>query len=129
LSLERRGKLSRILPSKHPLLTATAFYSGIGLETSILFASEGANVLLTDISEDALAAAVTKVKEFVIDPAQKIEGVKVDVSKEEQVKNAIEALDGWGGVDVVFNNAGIMHADVSLREFIGPEQAIQWGSE
>lgn len=37
----------------------------------------------------------------------------MDVSKEDQVKNAIEGLDGWGGVDVVFNNAGIMHADVS----------------
>ena len=33
-----------------------------------------------------------------------------DVSKEDQVKAVVESLDAWGGVDVMFNNAGIMHA-------------------
>jgi NAD(P)-dependent dehydrogenase (short-subunit alcohol dehydrogenase family) len=32
------------------------------------------------------------------------------VSKEDQVKAAVESLDSWGGIDVMFNNAGIMHA-------------------
>lgn len=40
-------------------------FSGIGLETSILFAKEGANVLLTDISQEALDRAVAKVKQLV----------------------------------------------------------------
>lgn len=35
---------------------------------------------------------------------------KCDVSKEDQVKATVEALDPWGGLDVIFNNAGIMHA-------------------
>lgn len=26
----------------------------------------------------------------------------------------VATLDSWGGVDVIFNNAGIMHMDVSL---------------
>jgi NAD(P)-dependent dehydrogenase (short-subunit alcohol dehydrogenase family) len=39
--------------------------SGIGLETSILFAKEGANVLMTDISQEALDKAVAKVKQLV----------------------------------------------------------------
>jgi NAD(P)-dependent dehydrogenase (short-subunit alcohol dehydrogenase family) len=33
-----------------------------------------------------------------------------DVSKEPDVQAAVESLDSWGGVDVIFNNAGIMHA-------------------
>jgi hypothetical protein len=39
--------------------------SGIGLETSILFAKEGANVLLSDVSQPALDKAVAKVKQLV----------------------------------------------------------------
>lgn len=34
-----------------------------------------------------------------------------DVSKESDVKALVEHVDSWGGVDVIFNNAGIMHAD------------------
>jgi hypothetical protein len=40
---------------------------GIGLETSILFAKEGANVLMTDISQEALDKALAKVKQLVPD--------------------------------------------------------------
>jgi NAD(P)-dependent dehydrogenase (short-subunit alcohol dehydrogenase family) len=39
--------------------------SGIGLETSILFAREGASVLMADISEPALEKALAKVKQLV----------------------------------------------------------------
>lgn len=35
---------------------------------------------------------------------------KCDVSKEADVQAVIESLDSWGGLDVIFNNAGIMHA-------------------
>jgi NAD(P)-dependent dehydrogenase (short-subunit alcohol dehydrogenase family) len=34
-----------------------------------------------------------------------------DVSKEADVKSLVDHLDSWGGVDIMFNNAGIMHAD------------------
>lgn len=69
---------------------------------------------MLDISTDALEKAVNKVREFV--PAgsqQKIESMFCDVTKEEHVKAAVDRLDGWGGVDVMFNNAGIMHYDDS----------------
>ena len=32
------------------------------------------------------------------------------MSKEADVQAAVESLDSWGGLDVIFNNAGIMHA-------------------
>jgi NAD(P)-dependent dehydrogenase (short-subunit alcohol dehydrogenase family) len=40
-------------------------YSGIGLETCILFAKEGANVLMADISAPALEKASAKLKQLV----------------------------------------------------------------
>ncbi|KAF2872894.1 short-chain dehydrogenase-like protein [Massariosphaeria phaeospora] len=96
------------LEGKNCIVTGAA--GGIGLETCILFAREGANVLLSDISASALERAIAKIKEIVPE-AKKIETKISDVSKEADVKAMVEHLDSWGGVDVLFNNAGIMHAD------------------
>ncbi|KAM0449657.1 hypothetical protein ACHAO4_007322 [Trichoderma viride] len=96
------------LAGKNAIITGAA--GGIGLETAILFAKEGANVLLADISEPALEKAVTKVKELV-PSATRLETRKCDVSKEADVQAMIESVDAWGGLDVIFNNAGIMHAN------------------
>lgn len=85
-------------------------HSGIGLETTILFAREGAAVLMTDISESALATAKAKVHEILPDPPR-VETMRCDVSKESDVEAVVKHLDSWGGVDIMFNNAGIMHAD------------------
>ncbi|EJT79824.1 3-oxoacyl-[acyl-carrier-protein] reductase [Gaeumannomyces tritici R3-111a-1] len=95
------------LAGKNAIITGAA--GGIGLETSILFAKEGASVLMADISPEALTKAQAKVKSLV--PGAKVETVKCDVSKEAEVKAMVESLDSWGGLDVMFNNAGIMHAD------------------
>ncbi|KOS16959.1 putative oxidoreductase [Escovopsis weberi] len=91
---------------KNAVITGAA--GGIGLETAILFAKEGANVLMADVSEPALEKALAKVKQLV--PSARVESRKCDVSKEAEVQAMIESLDAWGGLDVIFNNAGIMHA-------------------
>ncbi|KAF4468724.1 glucose 1-dehydrogenase [Fusarium albosuccineum] len=98
-----RGRLA----GKNAIITGAA--GGIGLETSILFAKEGASVLLSDISQPALEKAAAKVKQLVPN-APRVEIFKCDVSKEAEVKAMVETLDSWGGLDVMFNNAGIMHA-------------------
>ncbi|KAL6362984.1 hypothetical protein LRP88_02384 [Fusarium phalaenopsidis] len=96
---QTRGRLA----GKNAIITGAA--GGIGLETSILFAKEGASVLLSDISQPALEKAAAKVKQLVPNAPR-----KCDVSKEAEVKAMVETLDSWGGLDVMFNNAGIMHA-------------------
>ncbi|KAL2105972.1 hypothetical protein VUR80DRAFT_7491 [Thermomyces stellatus] len=96
------------LAGKNAIITGAA--GGIGLETSILFAKEGASVLMADISGPALEKAKAKVLQLVPD-APRVETKVCDVSKEPDVQALVEALDPWGGVDVMFNNAGIMHAD------------------
>jgi len=96
------------LQGKNCIITGAA--GGIGLETAILFAREGANVLLSDISAPALEKALAKVNELVPD-AQRVETLVCDVSKESDVAAMVAHVDSWGGLDVIFNNAGIMHAD------------------
>ncbi|OJJ33248.1 hypothetical protein ASPWEDRAFT_43328 [Aspergillus wentii DTO 134E9] len=71
---------------------------------------EGASVLMTDISGPGLEKALAKVNEVVPQRDGKVEFKVVDVSKESDVEAAVGHLDSWGGLDVIFNNAGIMHA-------------------
>ncbi|KAI1626883.1 glucose 1-dehydrogenase [Exophiala viscosa] len=107
------------LAGKNAIITGAA--GGIGLETTILFAKEGASVLMTDISEPALAKAIEKVKEIVPD-APRLSTLKCDVSKESDVAAAVESQDQYGGIDIMFNNAGIMHAKDD--DAIGTPEAI-----
>ena len=65
---------------------------------------------MADISEPALAKALAKVQE-VVPNAGRISTFKCDVSKESEVAAMVESQDEFGGIDVMFNNAGIMHAD------------------
>ncbi|KAJ4678649.1 hypothetical protein HRR93_003130 [Exophiala dermatitidis] len=95
------------LAGKNAIITGAA--GGIGLETTILFAREGASVLMADISEPALAAALSKVKQLVADAPGRLSTIKCDVSKESDVAAMVESQDQYGGIDIMFNNAGIMH--------------------
>ncbi|KAL1311332.1 hypothetical protein AAFC00_001509 [Neodothiora populina] len=97
------------LSGKNAIVTGAA--GGIGLETTILFAREGASVLMADISGPALEKGLAKVKELVPQAEGKLTIKTCDVSKESDIKDMVESLDAWGGVDILFNNAGIMHAD------------------
>ena len=67
--------------------------------------------MMSDISEPALAKAVNIAKEKAPHYRGKVQTMKCDVSKEADVKAVVDAVDAWGGVDVMFNNAGIMHGD------------------
>ena len=68
---------------------------------------------MTDISDEALEKALVKVKDTVGAHVGRVEVRKVDVSKESDIEAAVAHLDTWPspGVDIMFNNAGIMHAD------------------
>ncbi|KXH59514.1 short-chain dehydrogenase [Colletotrichum salicis] len=94
------------LAGKNAVVTGAA--GGIGLETTILFAKEGASVAMADISAPALEKAKAKVLSLL--PSARIVTKVTDVSKEDQVKALIDSVDAWGGLDIIFNNAGIMHA-------------------
>ncbi|BFM49662.1 bifunctional rhamnulose-1-phosphate aldolase/short-chain dehydrogenase [Marinomonas sp. THO17] len=79
---------------------------GIGLATAKRLATEGANIVLMDIDEEALTVAKNELSnEFGKDCAASI---KMDVTQEEDVVQAVKhcAL-AFGGLDIVVSNAGI----------------------
>jgi NAD(P)-dependent dehydrogenase (short-subunit alcohol dehydrogenase family) len=81
--------------------------SGIGRATSIRFAAEGARVAVADID---LAAAEETV-ELTSDAADRPNGavaVSLDVTDEASCVDAVRrVVEAFGGIDVLFNNAGI----------------------
>ncbi len=90
------------LKDKVAFITGSA--SGIGKEIALLFAREGAKVVIADLNKQAADAAAAELKER---GAQAI-GVGVDVTSEEQVDAAVEeAARAFGGIDILISNAGI----------------------
>jgi len=92
--------------SKVAIITGAG--SGIGFESSILFASEGAHVVLADINIEAAEKAREKIASKY--PNAKTLAIKADVGKESDVKALVDqAVKEFGRLDIMFNNAGIMH--------------------
>jgi len=90
------------LKDKVAFITGSA--SGIGKEIAILFAQEGAKIVIADLNK---AAADATAAELQGQGAQAI-GVAVDVTSEDQVDAAVEeAAKAFGGIDILVSNAGI----------------------
>ncbi|KAH9077387.1 hypothetical protein EDB83DRAFT_2515037 [Lactarius deliciosus] len=79
--------------------------SGIGLESSILFAQEGANVLLVDVNLEAAERTAKIVNQK--HPNVRALAVKADVGIEAEIQAAVDtAKKEFGRLDIMFNNAG-----------------------
>ena len=93
---------------KNKVAVITGGGSGIGRETALLFAKEGAKVVVVDINtrqgKETVKAITNKKKEAVF--------CKADVASEKDCKRMINAAKrNFGGLHILFNNAGIMHSD------------------
>ncbi|MCP5025728.1 MAG: SDR family NAD(P)-dependent oxidoreductase, partial [Actinomycetia bacterium] len=86
------------------VVVITGAAGGIGRATAVRFASEGAAIVAVDLTDDALAGTLAAVD----DVGGRALGVAADVTRPAQVTAYIEAgIDEFGGIDVLFNNAGI----------------------
>src|SRR5579863_1110087 len=93
---------------KDKVCIITGGASGMGGVASRLFAQEGAKVVAADVNEKAGQETVSEIKS----KGGKAIFVKTDVSKEADCKKMVaEAVREFGGVDVLYNNAGIFPAD------------------
>ena len=76
---------------------------GIGKAISKLFLQEGAKVLIVDLFKDDLEKVKSELNAY-----GEIEICQADVSKETDVKKYVKfAIDQFGSIDVLVNNAGI----------------------
>ena len=92
----------RDLNGKVAVITGGA--SGIGLAMAERFGREGMKLVIGDIQPDALDRAVARLREAGAEAV----GVRVDVTKYEEVEGlAKAALDAFGKVHVIVNNAGV----------------------
>jgi 3-oxoacyl-[acyl-carrier protein] reductase len=96
------------LEGKVALVTGAG--SGFGLGIAETFAREGARVVVVDIRQEAAEAAAARIGKSSI-------GIAADVSKAADVQAAVgKALDAFGRVDIVVNNAGISHRNRPMLE-------------
>ncbi len=94
------------LQNKTALITGGS--NGIGKATAKLFAMEGANVIITDINDEAGEKVANEIRE--------VGGIAsyfhADVAKAADCEAMVAfAEEKYGALHVLFNNAGIMHND------------------
>ena len=92
------------LEGKVALITGAA--SGIGRETALLFAAEGARVVAVDIDEKGAGSVVAQIAKAGGDAI----AVRADVSSPRDTQAMVASAEQrCGALHVLFNNAGIMH--------------------
>jgi NAD(P)-dependent dehydrogenase (short-subunit alcohol dehydrogenase family) len=98
-----------LLAGKRAIITGAA--SGIGRATALLFAREGAAVSVVDLNADSGQAVVDTIVAW----GGRALFVRCDVTRSADCLRAVEhTADAWGGLDILFNNAGIIQRSTVL---------------
>jgi NAD(P)-dependent dehydrogenase (short-subunit alcohol dehydrogenase family) len=93
------------LQGKVALITGAG--SGIGRESSLLWASEGASIVVVDIDQ----ASAQHTADSVRSAGGRAVAVKADVARAQDCERMVAAAESeFGALNILFNNAGIMHS-------------------
>jgi NAD(P)-dependent dehydrogenase (short-subunit alcohol dehydrogenase family) len=105
------------LANKVALITGAS--SGIGRESAILFAAEGAQVILADVSDEAGQALATEIEST----GGSASFIHADVSRAADCEGMVRhAEETFGRLDILFNNAGIM--DSADDDAVATDEAV-----
>jgi len=111
--MKERGRLN----GRVAVITGAA--NGIGRATAVIFAREGAKLVLADVNEEGLDETQGRVKGEGGDVVARV----TDVAVEEEVKKLIQlALKRYAQIDILCNNAGISGGLSKLKE----QDADEW---
>jgi 3-oxoacyl-[acyl-carrier protein] reductase len=89
------------LKDKVAIITGAA--SGMGRASAVLFAKEGARIIVADIDNEGATETVRQIKAA----GGEARFVFTDVSKSVDVEKVVkESMDRYGRLDIMFNNAG-----------------------
>jgi len=98
------------LEGKKAIVTGGA--GGIGRATSLAFAAEGASVAVVDLNAEAAEAVAGEIRAA----GGTAIALAADVSSEPDIERVIgSAVDEFGGIDIVFNNAGIIRRTTAVE--------------
>jgi len=104
----------KILDKKSVIITGSA--TGLGFATAKECLANGAYLTLVDNSEEKLDKAIDELKKEY--PDAKILKVIADVSVEKEVKDYVDkAMETYGRIDGLYNNAGIEGKQASIVEY------------
>ncbi|WP_254536996.1 SDR family NAD(P)-dependent oxidoreductase [Halomarina litorea] len=99
------------LDGKSAVITGAG--AGMGRATAELFAERGASVTVVDLDAEAAEETVERIESAGGDAI----AVAADVSDAEAVEGFVaEAVETWGGLDVLHNNAGVPMASTPVED-------------
>jgi NAD(P)-dependent dehydrogenase (short-subunit alcohol dehydrogenase family) len=110
----QKNKKEFFMKLKGKVALVTGAGSGIGKETALLFAKEGANVAVLSRTKEELEKVADQIKKMGHDALV----LSADISKEDDIKIVYkEIIKKWNTLDILFANAGINGVWTPLEEF------------
>jgi len=89
---------------KDRVAIVTGSGQGMGLAIAHACAREGAKIVINDINDETIQAAVADLKQKEGGDAI---GIKMDVTKKSEIESGVkQVIDLWGHIDLLVNNAG-----------------------
>lgn len=100
--------MTDLLAGKTAVVTGGA--SGIGRGIALALASHGADIVVADIGEEPQTADTSPTLTAISEGTDASAAfVHCDVRERDDLEKAVDAAEEFGGIDVMVNNAGIVH--------------------